>query len=72
MSSRECKSYLHGKKNMKPNSSLPVRAEKRLISFSSGILASFFLPGQHLLTGAAVMGTPVFNGLGGKEHPPPL
>lgn len=33
---------------------------------------TFFLPGEHLLTGAGVMEKPVGNSLGGKEHPPPL
>lgn len=61
------------KKDMKPNSSLAVRAEKGLISLSTGLLVSYFsLPGADLLTGAAVMEKPVCNSLGGKEHPPPL
>lgn len=61
------------KKNTKPNSSPAVRAEKGLISLPSSLLAlTFFLPGEHLLAGAAVMEKPVCNSLGGKEHPPPL
>lgn len=61
------------KKNMKPNHSVAVTAEKGLISLSSGLLVSHFsLPGEHLLTGAAVMEKPVCSSLGGKEHPPPL
>lgn len=58
-------------KNLKPNSSLAVKAEKGLISLSSGLFASyFFRPGEHLFTGAAVMEKPVCNSLGGKERRP--